>query len=343
MSRKMISLLALIVILLEMTGCASGPDVAEDPLTIQSPTAPPTIFTAPGLFDSIDQHALQAPPELKNNLPKLANYLTQPAQNDAEKARAIFRWIAQNISYDYENYFKGNVPNQTTAKTLATGMAVCDGYSNLFNTLAKLSGVKAQTIRGKAKGYAYAMRGKAGLINHAWNSVRIDGHWYLLDSSWGAGYIDSETKRFVRDFESHYFLTPPDQFIFDHLPNDQRWQLLETPLTEKEFTLLPYLRPRFFTAGLQLQSHHQERIVTDENPLTVHLGVPKESYISVRLYKGHNKFPRSHVKLRRDGEFYTITTTFPEPGNDYRLRVFTKRGVQSREFDWALDYRVSHL
>ncbi len=342
MCGRIITLFGLAMLILGLSGCASTPDVSPDSQNTNfSLAGEKTVHATPERYAVIDHHALQAPPELQNDLAKLALYLTKPANNETEKARSIFRWIAQNISYDFENYLKGRLPDQSTAKVLESGVAVCNGYSNLFDSLAELAGLKTKIIRGKTKGYSYATQGKSGLIGHTWNAVNINGNWYLLDAAWGAGYLDGETKRFVRSFEDHYFLTAPDKFIFDHFPNNKRWQLLAEPLTKSQFNQLPYLRPNFFVAGLKLQSHWQERIIARENPLVITLSAPVDNYISVRLFKGHDKFPRNHVKWNRTGDIYTITTHLPEPGEDYRLRIFTKQGLQSREFDWALDYRVS--
>ena len=230
-------------------------------------------------YTAIDFHALRTPSELRQDLPRLAAYLVKPARNEREKARAIFRWITANITYDAKTYFRGDFTPHNTRDVLASGVAVCDGYANLFKQLADLSGLEAVMVSGITKGYAYHTRGRAGLVDHAWNAVKIDGQWQLLDSTWGAGHLDGNKKRFVRDFKEHYFLTPPEQFVFDHFPDDPRWQLLERPNSRQDFENMPYLRPAFFQSGLQLISHPREQVQTDK-PLTVVIHAPKGSYIS---------------------------------------------------------------
>ena len=51
-------------------------------------------------YTAIDQHALHTPKSAERTIASLAAYLTRPARNDREKARAIFRWITANIAYD---------------------------------------------------------------------------------------------------------------------------------------------------------------------------------------------------------------------------------------------------
>ena len=60
-------------------------------------------------------------------------YLIQPAQNELEKARVLFRWIAENIAYDvtYDH------AHQSPEDVLETGTAVCAGYSGLYGSLCR--------------------------------------------------------------------------------------------------------------------------------------------------------------------------------------------------------------
>lgn len=56
-------------------------------------------------YSMIDQHALNAPEDIKGSVNALVEYLTKPARNDRERLRAIFRWITHNIAYDTEGFF----------------------------------------------------------------------------------------------------------------------------------------------------------------------------------------------------------------------------------------------
>jgi len=109
-------------------------------------------------------------------------------------------------------------------------MSVCAGYANLFLSLAEARRLEA-VVSGYAKGIGYGL-GQTTFTqpNHAWNAVRIDGQWRLLAATWGAGYL-SPSSAFERAFNAHYFLTRPELFIYDHLPEDPRWQLLDTHIS----------------------------------------------------------------------------------------------------------------
>ncbi|MFP4362491.1 MAG: transglutaminase domain-containing protein [Spirochaetia bacterium] len=202
-------------------------------------------------FTTIDAHALAAPRSATRSMEALAQYLIEPAETDLEKTRAIFRWITENIEYDVGAFFSGRPSSGSPQDTLRSGRSVCSGYSGLFTELATLAGLEVVSVNGYAKGYGYNQGDTFSSTNHAWNAVRIDGEWYLLDSTWGAGHVNG--RRFVRRYNEFYFLTPPEEFIFTHLPTDPQWQLLDDPLTLNEFENQVYVRPEIFVYGFSAE------------------------------------------------------------------------------------------
>lgn len=53
---------------------------------------------------------------------------------------------------------------------------------------------------------------------HAWNAVKIDGTWYLMDATWDAGSV-GENKLFTRNVEDYsYFLIDPGVFKETYTP-----------------------------------------------------------------------------------------------------------------------------
>ncbi len=196
-------------------------------------------------WPAADARALSAPPGLKRDAPALAAWLTRGARNDTEKARAIFRWLAENVAYDV-----GGMADPVTIRpdeVLERGQSICDGYAGAFALLGKLSGLEVVTIHGYAKGYDYRPGASFERPNHAWNAVRIDGRWQLIDATWGAGHVAGG--RYVKQLDDFFFLPDPAALAFTHLPKDPRWTLLRRPLTRAGFEAQPVVRPAFFRAG----------------------------------------------------------------------------------------------
>lgn len=55
---------------------------------------------------------------------------------------------------------------------------------------------------------------------------------------------------FRYEYDDHYFLTDPKEFIYEFFPLQAEWQLLKNPITLQEFEELPFVRSLFFRYGL---------------------------------------------------------------------------------------------
>lgn len=159
-------------------------------------------------YAAIDKHALKATREAEADVPTLVAYLVRPAKTDAQKARAIFRWITDRITYDAESFAVGRFGNVTPDKVLANRTATCEGFTALFNDLCKEAKLEAVRVPGFVP--FGTMTGDNLSMNHAWNAVKLDGRWYLLDASWAAGDVNPRTGKWEKHFREFWFLTPPD-------------------------------------------------------------------------------------------------------------------------------------
>ncbi|HEX2532505.1 MAG TPA: transglutaminase domain-containing protein [Chitinophagaceae bacterium] len=206
-------------------------------------------------FSSIDHKAMEQD-DLRPD--SLAYKLTAPFTSELEKTRAIFRWITGHIAYrtrlpfsrsgryaarhrsETEDSVLDSKPlNERVAyEVLRDREAVCDGYARLFKTLCDYAGIRSELVTG----YVRTGGNRPGSFrsNHTWNAVRIDSTWYLADATWASGYITYLTEEFVRSYDDFYFLTPPDQLIRSHFPEDVRWTLLPQTPTVREFQQTPF-------------------------------------------------------------------------------------------------------
>ncbi len=194
----------------------------------------------------------------------LAKLLTASDTTDHQKVRSIFRWITDNIAFNVKSFQNhGRVSsadywleedddtsavlkplNERVAEiVLKRRTAVCDGYARLFKTLCDYAGIRCEIITGYAKTNINRI-GVQFRSNHKWNAVFIDSNWYLLDATWASGYINYRDE-FEREYNPRYFLTPPDEFILDHYPEDLRWSLLPNPPAFKEFNYTPFKTAAF--------------------------------------------------------------------------------------------------
>jgi hypothetical protein len=309
-------------------------------LGAQNAAASPRSDESAGRYALADALADSAPPGVERSVSALAAYLAQAGRDDLTRARALYRWVAGHITYDVGGLRSGQPGDLSPEAVLHRGMSVCEGFARLTEALGEAMGLEVEVVSGWSKGYGYTP-GQTfdGPTNHAWNAVRIDGRWRLMDPTWGAGYLD-ESMRFVRQLQEHYFLTRPEEFVFDHLPEDRRWQLLARPLTATEYADLVYLRPMFFHAGFRI-GNHEHLVIAADGRLTVTLGVSRPVQMAAQVLD-------AATQRQVGGEFgfvqvgsqdARIDARFPRPGS-YLLRVFAKPLGAAGDLDWILDYRV---
>lgn len=182
---------------------------------------------------------------------ELSKKIAGLAKTDWQKARAIYVWMTDNIDYDVDSFFNNQVVPSDADSTFSRGRAVCEGYSGLFQELAAGLGLKCEIITGFSKAFSYYPGKKMTKTDHAWNKVFVDGEWRLIDTTWGAGYVDGKTKLFYRSFINSWFFTDPRLFVFNHLPVAVDDELLLSPVLLQEFQNSPYV-PTFLVNAVAL-------------------------------------------------------------------------------------------
>jgi transglutaminase/protease-like cytokinesis protein 3 len=170
------------------------------------------------------------PDSVTTSTRNLAAYLMQKTSNKKELLQSLYGWIATHISYDVINTYKPDYYKDTAdaiAKTIQTRTAVCQGYASLFMDVCRQAQLPAWLIGGYT-----LVNGKVDNASHAWVAVQVEGKWYMIDPTWGAGYVNNN--KFTAKLSWKYFLVSPGVFIKDHVPFDPMFQLLDHPYRHDE-------------------------------------------------------------------------------------------------------------
>lgn len=174
--------------------------------------------------------------------------VTKPFKTDSEKVRGLYYWVTENIAYDYKMLRNGIPPiyggydayyDFMITRTLQKKKGVCGQYAMLFAELCKYARIRCVVVEGWGLQTPYYPLGilAEDVSNHAWNAVRINGNWYLLDLTWASGTCNGKLTRFIRQRNDDYYLTPPEKFILDHHPENKEWQLLAHPYSMWTFIM----------------------------------------------------------------------------------------------------------
>jgi len=290
-------------------------------------------------FTNIDTYALSVPRTAEATVALLAQNLTQTSRTEREKARAIFRWIANSIDYDDTAQRAGAQRQETAEEVLRSRHAVCQGYANLFAALAQAAGLEAKVVAGFGRGSGYWPGAAYGPNeNHAWNAVRINGRWELLDCTWGTGYYDRYAGRTVRRFEPFYFLTDPGEFLYSHFPADSTYQFIRPSLSQAEHERLADLKPAFFRNELKLDKEKQNTLLFDQS-VKIAFRTPSRAFLSATLERADGSRDEGATFCQREARDYSVYVVTSRAG-EHMLRIFVGSKDQAVQEE-AVVYRVT--
>jgi hypothetical protein len=175
--------------------------------------------------------------------------------------------------------------------------------------------------------------------NHAWNAVQIDGRWYLLDSTWDAGSVDRETQGFKRhNSEYNFFLTNPSHFIYTHLPENSRWQLLESPWSSDEFYTAVGATDKAFRMGLKVDQHAASTIRVTGNQYEFDFAT--KNPLTAALRRDGKKVPGNWALTHFDEAGRSrLLVSAPNRG-PHAITIYSSDQPQAAVLDGLLEYRM---
>jgi transglutaminase/protease-like cytokinesis protein 3 len=292
-------------------------------------------------YRNVDQRAIDTPPEVEEDLVTLVDYLTENQFGDRNKARAIFRWITDRISYDVSALANPPSVLPSPDQILYQRKAICTGYAVLFDEMNRIAGLETELIIGHSKGLGPDNSNQPDLSpNHIWNAVKIDGHWSLFDPTWGAGYV-TQNRHFVPSFNDFYFMADPVKFVYTHLPEDPDWQMLVNPVSRSDYRKHVWVRVPFFKHRMTVISHKDSDITT-YGELQIRLGVPGDVIISAALKFEGSTVHGSHI-VNYGGSDAQIDLQLNLQGS-YSLEIYARDKASGDErLDLAMVYHINNL
>lgn len=163
-----------------------------------------------------------------------------------------------------------------------------ESYHVLFKRLCSYAGLHCVVIKGysKSAGYQPGVKFEDNRFRNSWNAVYVAGAWRFVQCNWGArhlvnakevpkpGKAKSDSLRY--EYDDHYFLTDPKEFIYEFYPLQSEWQLLKNPITLAEFEELPFVRSLFFRYQLSFPSDNMKSVMPTDSTgaTTIRLEMP---------------------------------------------------------------------
>ena len=147
--------------------------------------------------------------------------------SDLEKLHAIYDWLIENVTYDKTlfGYVVANGEDLRKYKgfylegVFDDHRAVCDGISKAFMVMARIEGIECVQVSGTAI--------ESG-VGHAWNKVRLNGRWYVVDATGGGVIVGGEKEMLTHRLfmcNDTYYSTKYTAKIFTNLTADSEYSI----------------------------------------------------------------------------------------------------------------------
>ncbi|HEY5922258.1 MAG TPA: transglutaminase domain-containing protein [Kofleriaceae bacterium] len=316
------------------------------PAAGEQPTHPMG-WPLPVAFDPI---VTAMPDSEQATIESVGAYLAARIPDKKLLVKAIHDYVVNRLHYDYDalklieagDY--ENTPAQTAEAVFAARTGVCEGYARLMVALGKAAGVEIAYVTGYIRDsrrritisddpWDTSSREALEGVGHAWNAVKLDGQWHLIDATW-----DDPTKGTNK---TTYLFVPPKLMALNHFPEDANWQLLPSPISLGDFVRQPMLSPRIGELGLSLVAPTRSQITVD-GTATIVFDNPHGAEVVAEAHRDGSSRDADGVRCNvAKGTRTTITCNLPE--GEYEVEMFATAASNTRSGAYSLDYVGSIL
>jgi transglutaminase-like putative cysteine protease len=299
---------------------------------------------------AFDPLVTNMPDSEQTSIDSVGKYLAARITDKKLLVKALHDYVVNRLHYDYDalklieagDY--EHTPEQTAEAVFAARTGVCEGYSRLMVALGKAAGVEIAFVTGYIRDsrrrlsvsddpWDTSQREALEGVGHAWNAVKLDDQWYLIDATW-----DDPTKG---DNSTTYLFVPPKLMAFDHYPEDPSWQLLANPLSLGDFVRQPLLSPKIGELGLSLVTPTRSQI-TVEGEATIVLDNPYGAEVVAQAHRDGTSREGPGVECAvSSGKRTTITCELPD--GEYEVQMFAAPSSRVVVGRYTLDYVGSIL
>ena len=175
-----------------------------------------------------------------------------------EQYMLILDYLVDNVDYEINNAL-----NQNAASALYYHKAQCSGISSAYKLLCDEVGLYCITVNSNAK--------VNGVMSpHAWNIVKVNNHYYHIDSTYVVGHNKGKSK----PYSYHYAFCSDKAFINDHVLL-ATWPKCDDDSLEKLSNLTPGKTELLTTINsfYELRNALTEKIKKHEKNIPMYLNI----------------------------------------------------------------------
>lgn len=198
----------------------------------------------------------------EKNLPDLVSHLTKDTRDPFVKAKRIHDWITDNIAYDTDLLLGlSDEGSRKVYDLLRLRRTTCGGFGGTFAEMARLAGLEVETVTGNSRTCWIKKAGRD--CRHVWNAVKIEGKWYVVDSTADnrMSYKFGKTSPKRKYSDKNLFLHPSAKLLVN-LPLKEEQQYVSPRITREEFERTPRVSLMYFKHRMEYAASSASRFTT---------------------------------------------------------------------------------
>lgn len=316
--------------------------ILSDPSPVPPLTVKLDLFESPKIFRNLDRQALRVAGQEYESFTELVKVLTSNCKSDLEKVRVIFKWMSTSQITEE--------PDPETPLGLLRGVQLgTESYHDLFKRLCGYAGLRCKLIDGVSKAAGYKPGMSLSKFRNQWTAVYVDDAWRFVNCNWGARHAKNSCEDLIYEVDEFYFLTDPEEHIYQHFPDNPEWQLLEIPVSKNDFQNLPVVKSPFFNNSLTFTGVFSGLLSTDQfgnvqvrirasRKITIEAKLERLKHPSSRLSAYDIELENRTFIIAKHNNEYVVQARPPSMGK-FVLEIF----VESEWIDGDLDAACSFL
>ena len=296
-----------------------------------------------------------------SNAKDLADKIKKDFTSENDMVRAGFYWISKNIRYNLEEYYnptrKGysfsyfteeekqqklqKIKDDLVANTFKFKKGICEEYAQSLKKIYDLLEIESEVIKGNVRNNVSEIGKIKFSTNHAWNIVKLNNKWIILDATWAAGYIYNG--KWKKDFDDYYYDIPKEKIFKTHLPEDAVWVLRFGRITKEEFYFQPIYKRGILKSNVELLKPNNGIIYAKSSEDIVLKFKNLDSKIKLFYMIDGEKYAKTpQVKISNN----ITTVIIKNPNRDTNLNFYssnTKKNKGNYLFENMIHFKINIL
>ena len=179
------------------------------------------------------------------NMGTISFIVTKKFPDAKDKVRAIFDWIAYNISFDCKASKKNGNEKNDAETVLKFRKATASGYAALSQDMCSVVKIRCLTVDGYLKNNVEQFTEKPEEFNHTWDVVQLGQSpetWFYVDPTLGSGITDDKVTVYTKQYNDAYFFADKTIFNYQHFPDNKAWLLGPGTRSSSNFFSMPLVK-----------------------------------------------------------------------------------------------------